>query len=305
MATNDIRDLHRQAVERFSAAVAGTAADAWSQPTPCAAWDVRTLVNHVVGENRWLAPLLGGATIADVGDALDGDLLGDDPTAAWNASVTEALDAVATVDLERTVHLSFGDTPAEEYLWQVTTDVLVHAWDLARATGQDETLPGDLVNACASWFDSAEDAYRSAGVIGPPVATDSADSSHALLGRFGRRTSPDDPLAVVVRFNTAFANRDFEAFAAALSEDCRFIDTTPPDGIEHVGRQAVTAAFQQIAASNPSAKFVAEGGFVAGDRVVIQWRYEWTEAGGGHVRGVDLFRVEGGLVLEKNAYVKG
>jgi hypothetical protein len=79
---------------------------------------------------------------------------------------------------------SFGDVPAEEYLWQLTADALIHAWDLARATGQDESLPPELVEACARWFDGTEDAYRAAGVIGPAV--DGADPAAAQLGRFGR-----------------------------------------------------------------------------------------------------------------------
>jgi uncharacterized protein (TIGR03086 family) len=92
---------------------------------PCRDWDVRVLVNHVVGENRWIPPLLGGSTVADVGDALDGDLLGDDPVSAWHASTVAALDDARATALDRVVHLSFGDMPAEEYLWQLTTDALL------------------------------------------------------------------------------------------------------------------------------------------------------------------------------------
>jgi uncharacterized protein (TIGR03086 family) len=182
----DVRDLHRTALDAFSARVDHLPADSWTWPTPCADWDVRALVNHVVGENRWVPPLLGGASIADVGDTLDGDLLGGDPAAAWHDSIGPAREAVGRTPLDRTVHLSFGDVPTEEYLWQLTADALIHAWDLARATAQDESLPPELVEACARWFDGAEDAYRAAGVIGPAVDVDGADPAAALLGRFGR-----------------------------------------------------------------------------------------------------------------------
>ncbi len=67
------------------------------------------------------------------------------------------------------MHLSFGDTPAEKYLRQLSADLLLHGWDLAQATGGDEALPADLVEACARWFDRQEDGYWRAGVIGPRV----------------------------------------------------------------------------------------------------------------------------------------
>ena len=182
----DVRELHREAVAGFSANVDGVPDGAWERPTPCAEWNVRDLVNHVVGENRWIVPMLAGSTVGDVGSELDGDLLGDGPKSAWYSSVGPALEAVERTPLDQIVHLSFGDFAASEYLWQLTTDVLIHTWDLARATGQDEELPPDLVAACAKWFDGAEDAYRSAGAIGPKVPVASGDPSAVLLGRFGR-----------------------------------------------------------------------------------------------------------------------
>lgn len=182
----DVRELHRDAVERFSVLVDGVPSGSWAGPTPCSDWDVRALVNHVVGENRWMVPLLAGSTVADVGTSLDGDLLGDDPKEAWHRSVGPALEAVERTALDQTVHLSFGDFPASEYLWQLTSDVLIHGWDLARATGQGEEMPSHLVDACASWFDGVEDAYRGAGAIGPRVEASSSDPGAVLLGRFGR-----------------------------------------------------------------------------------------------------------------------
>jgi uncharacterized protein (TIGR03086 family) len=186
----DIRQLHRTALDAFTRRVDPLPPESWRWATPCPDWDVRALVNHVVGENRWVPPLLGGATVADVGSALDGDLLGDDPVAAWHESLGPAVEAIGATPLDSTVHLSFGDFPAEEYLWQLTADALVHAWDLARATGQDETLPAEVVDGCARWFDGVEEAYRAAGAIGPAVEIDGADPASALLGRFGRNPAP-------------------------------------------------------------------------------------------------------------------
>jgi uncharacterized protein (TIGR03086 family) len=186
--TNELPDLHRRALDRFGANVRQVRDDQWDSPTPCADWDVRTLVNHVVNENRWTPPLLEGQTIAEVGDRFDGDLLGDDPKHAWDDSAQEAAAAVqADGALDRTVHLSFGDAPGSEYVWQLFADILVHGWDLASAIGADVRLDADLVEACARWFAGVEEDYRSAGAIGPrPEVADDADAQTRLLAAFGR-----------------------------------------------------------------------------------------------------------------------
>ena len=89
--------------------------------------------------------------------------------------------------MERTVHLSFGDFPGREYAMQLFADLLVHGWDLARATGQDETLDPELVAACAGWFAELAPAYRDSrrGRAAPAGAGD-ADAQTLLLAEFGR-----------------------------------------------------------------------------------------------------------------------
>ena len=137
-----------------------------------------------------------GRTIAEVGDRFDGDLLGDDPKAAWAASARAATAAVAAPGaVDRTVHLSFGDTPAEEYAYQLAADHLIHGWDLAVAVGADTHLDPEVVEACAAWFVDREDLYRDSGVIGPRPADvgDDADPQARLLVAFGRDPSWSPP----------------------------------------------------------------------------------------------------------------
>lgn len=162
--------------------------DQWHGPTPDADWDVRTLVNHLVNEDRWAPPLFDGATIAEVGDRFDGDLLGDDPKAAWaEASVAAVGAATADGALTRTVHLSFGDFPGEFYLSQLICDHVIHAWDLARAVGADERLDPELVDWAHAFLAPQVDAWRDAGAFGPAVETPSdADLQTKLLGLTGR-----------------------------------------------------------------------------------------------------------------------
>lgn len=181
-------DLYRRASEAFGARVHAVGDDQWELPTPCTDWSVRDLVNHVVAEDLWVPPLMAGQTVEDVGDRFDGDVLGEDPKRAWDRAVKQARDAVLEEGaMERTVHLSFGDSPGHEYAMQLFTDHLIHCWDLARAIGADERLDPDLVEACTAYFDGVEDTFRAAGVIGdPPPVPDDADAQTVLLARFGR-----------------------------------------------------------------------------------------------------------------------
>jgi ketosteroid isomerase-like protein len=111
-----------------------------------------------------------------------------------------------------------------------------------------------------------------------------------------------DALKVVETFGEAWAGHDLDGALDMLREDCVFDATGPaPDGSRCVGRAAIRAAWQPIFADKDSV-FEEEEIFVAGDRVVQRWRYSWN---GGHVRGVDLFRVTDGLIAEKLSYVKG
>ncbi len=183
----DVSALHARTVEEFVARVRAIGTDQWEQTTPCREWNVRELVNHVVGEDRWTVPLLEGATIADVGDSLDGDLLGADPLAATGAAADAAVAAVRTaVPTAMKVHLSYGDEDVEEYVRQLAADHLIHGWDVAAAVGGERRLDPELVAEVAGWFAERESLYRDAGMIDAVVEGVGDDPQDRLLAAFGR-----------------------------------------------------------------------------------------------------------------------
>ncbi len=111
-----------------------------------------------------------------------------------------------------------------------------------------------------------------------------------------------ESLPVVDAFGAAFAAHDLEAALALITDDCAFESTGPaPDGVRYDGRDAIRAVWQPIV-EDVNARFDVEQSVIAGDRVVQLWRYTWD---GGHVRGVDVFRVRDGKIAEKLSYVKG
>jgi uncharacterized protein (TIGR03086 family) len=180
--------LFQYAVGRFGELVGIVGDTQWADRTPCADWTVRDLVNHVAVEDLWAAELFPGATIDEVGSRFDGDQLGAEPLTVWQGASRTALAAAGAPDaMTRLVHLSFGDLPGGEYAMQLFADHLVHSWDLAVAIGAEPRLGEDAVAACLDWFAALEEAYRSAGAIGPrPEVGSDADATTRLLAAFGR-----------------------------------------------------------------------------------------------------------------------
>jgi uncharacterized protein (TIGR03086 family) len=183
----DVKGLHQRALERYGQLVHAVGDDQWHGQTPCTEWDVRVLVNHLVSENLWMPPLLEGKTIADVGDSLEGDLLGQDPKSAWDRSATQVSQAVGAVPLDRVVHLSYGDVSARHYVFEVFTDLSIHGWDLARAIGADETLDPESVDVLYAHYKPREDALKASGMFGSKIVPPpGADRQTELLAVFGR-----------------------------------------------------------------------------------------------------------------------
>ncbi len=154
-------------------------------------WTVADLVAHLVNEQLWVPPLLAGEPY----DLIEGrfpdstdDLLGDDPVTGWETAADGALSAFAEDDaLVRTVHLSRGPTPATDYILEMTADLTVHSWDLARATGGDTDLDGELVTAALVYAERLPEGGIP-GLIDPPLdVSSSAPPQARLLARFGRR----------------------------------------------------------------------------------------------------------------------
>lgn len=180
---------HTEALNLFAQRVHSVADDEWDAPTPCTDWTVRDLVGHLVNEQLWVPPLVrDGATMAEVGDRFDGDVLGDGPVAAWDAAARGARAAFKEPGaLDRDVDLSYGKSSAVHYCGQMITDLVVHAWDLSRAIGADEQLPSGLVDFAAKevapYVDGLAGSSLFARPVTPPADAGSQTRLLCLLGR--------------------------------------------------------------------------------------------------------------------------
>ena len=180
------RELIPVAAQRFTALVHGVPDDKWASQTPCTDWTTRDLVNHLVAEHLWAPHLLRGETVDEVGSRYDGDVIGDEPVSKWDHAIAESLVAFAKVSDDEPVNLSFGTVPVSEYASQMLSDLTVHAWDLARGSGQNDRLDPDTVAATLAYAERNVDTFAGSGLFDRPVETDSADPQDRMLALLGR-----------------------------------------------------------------------------------------------------------------------
>lgn len=174
-------DRHREVAAAFTATV--QVVDDWERPAPVDGWVTRDVVRHLV---EWLPGLLGQVGV----DLPAGPSVDDDPAAAWRAhtpAVQALLDDPARAEAEHAFpHI--GTMPLARAVDMIyTTDVFLHRWDLARATGQDETLDAATCAALLEGMLPLDAVLRSSGQYGPRVAVpDDADAQTRLLAFIGR-----------------------------------------------------------------------------------------------------------------------
>ena len=179
---SDAADRHRECAAGFGDVVHGVTD--WSGPSPVPEWTARDVVGHLV---EWFPPFLAaGAGI----ELAAGPAVEDDPAAAWThhaASVQAILDDPTSESLTF-AHPMIPPCPLPEAIDRFyTTDVFLHTWDLARASGQVADLDPATCAALLAEMEPLDEMLRQSGQYGPrqPVLDDADDVSKlmAFIGR--------------------------------------------------------------------------------------------------------------------------
>lgn len=178
-------DEYREIAGRFTALVEGVPdRAAWDRPSPVPEWTARDVVGHLV---TWFPGFLAAGTGLTLpqGPGVD-----EDPVAAWRTlsdGVQALLDDPATGE-RRLAHPHVGTVPLPRAIAQFfTADVFMHTWDLARATGQDETLDPERCAMLLEGMQPLDELLRSSGQYGPRVEVpDDADVQTRMLAFIGR-----------------------------------------------------------------------------------------------------------------------
>ncbi len=175
-----------------------------------------------------------------------------------------------------------------------------------------EGVGADLKRKAPVWYPGGAEAYptSAADVLGwlTDHYREHVPQLEALAAEWERGAgAATNALAVVTRFGEAFDRGDVDSMMALMSDDCVFESTYPaPDGEQYAGQNAVRKYWEDFFATTEEPRFENQEMFASGDRVVSRWRFSWGSGqAGGHVRGVDIYRVREGKVAEKLAYVKG
>ncbi len=179
--SQEVIDRATNLVQGFDARIQAVDAGAWGNAAPCEGWTARDVVVHV--GNNLLG--LGAALTGGQGREISAD---EDIVAAWNEARDGFLGALPTADLSTVVPGPFGPMPAEQVIGRlVCTDVMVHTWDLARATGGDEALDAAAVEGAYSGLKPMDAMIRMPGVFGPkidpPAGADLQTEFLCFLGR--------------------------------------------------------------------------------------------------------------------------
>jgi uncharacterized protein (TIGR03086 family) len=186
--TDRVDELSR-AVDQTEAIISRVRPDQAAQPTPCDPWDVRALVGHVVHDVRqFTARARGGETNTEESRTPD---IGDDWVGAYRQAADSLLGAWRKEGaVERTVELPFGTVPATWFVGQQLADLVVHGWDIAKATGQSTELDPELGRFALEWGkENLRPQFRGKEFAAEVPIGDEAPVHDRLAGFFGRDPS--------------------------------------------------------------------------------------------------------------------
>jgi len=195
----EIPDRYRARADAFEAKVAAVRPGQWSNQSPCRDWNARDVVGHIVEMHGvMLRPLHRQLSSAP---SLEADPLA--AFAAARADVQAVLDDPALAGMS--CDTPSGRMTAAQHIDQVVSqDMVLHGWDLARATGQDDTMDPDEVQrlwtATSALPAELLEQFRTPGAFGPGVEVfgpevkvpEDAPLQDRLLGMIGRDPSRTD-----------------------------------------------------------------------------------------------------------------
>jgi uncharacterized protein (TIGR03086 family) len=179
---SEISERYKRLGDAFAEKIAAAPPDSWASPSPCQDWTARDVVAHVVQTQGMFLGFVG----KELGDIPSAE---DDPAKAWDAArakVQAQLDDPegAKAEFEGFSGRSTFETAVDKFL---NSDLVVHGWDLARATGQDDSMRPEDATRVHEYLLPMADMMRGPQAFGPEVEVPpDASPQDKLLGFLGR-----------------------------------------------------------------------------------------------------------------------
>ena len=175
--------LYQRIASRFGTLLAQCPADKWSAASPCDGWTSWDVAAHVIRNHRRALACLDGSSYSTPAP-------GEDLLTSWREATGGVRSALCDPTLA-TVRLGdeFGSLPFEAFVKRMAcADTLIHTWDFARATGQDERLDPEAVALATDMLRPEDGEIRIPHAFGTKVpAADGADQQTRLLNFLGRQ----------------------------------------------------------------------------------------------------------------------
>lgn len=180
-------EVYEGATQMMQPIMAGVSSGQLSSSTPCTEWNVQQLIQHNLKVSQWVNSILtggGGVNPMDV----SGELPSEGAAAAFEAITNGVLTTAKSLDLEQVMETPFGPMTVGQLLIVPSGDIVVHKWDLAKATNQDTSLDSGLAEVCYQALLPVASGGRDQGLFGPEVSVPAnASIQDKLLAFTGRQ----------------------------------------------------------------------------------------------------------------------
>ena len=174
-------ELYGEAVKNTSQIIANVRADQMSRSTPCSEWDVKALIDHMIGGTMYFTGALAGGDPEKPGDG--------NPADVYRTGAEKVLEGAQKAGaMDKKYDTPFGEMSGGEFMFGAFMDNFVHGWDLAKATGQNADMSEGHAQVIHGAFAPMMDGMRQGGAFGPEVSVpDDASALHKMLGMMGRQ----------------------------------------------------------------------------------------------------------------------
>lgn len=185
-------EVYEAAVQAISSTVAGIESGQLSSSTPCTKWDVQALLNHNIRVAGFLRDVLNGISVEDPMDMMNvvgASLPAEGAEAALRAATSGAIAAAKQPGaMDKVFETPFGAMPGGHFIMLPFSDLVIHKWDLAKATNQDTSIDSGLAEVCFGVMSQGAEQGREMGLFGPEVQVSmTAGIQEKLLSMSGRQ----------------------------------------------------------------------------------------------------------------------